>query len=139
MNGPIQESTLREWLEELRRFGADGLGVTRLAYGQAWCEAQRWLDSRARGLGLDCTVDPGGNLYAHPPRLEPGATVILTGSHLDSVVQGGAYDGAYGAVAGILLAAMGLGSGGIPVVAYVSAEEEGSRFASAVLTRRCVS
>ncbi len=136
MNGPIQESTLQEMIEGLRRFGADGRGVTRLAYGPAWCEAQRWLDSRARELGLDCTVDPGGNLYAHPPGLEPAAPVILTGSHLDTVEQGGAYDGAYGAVAGILLAAMGLGSGGIPVVAYVSAEEEGSRFASAFLGAR---
>lgn len=136
MNEPIQESTLQEWLDGLRRFGADGRGVTRLAYGKAWCEAQRWLAGRAEGLGLACSVDAGGNLFAHAPGLSPHSRAIFIGSHLDTVRQGGAYDGGYGSVAGILLAAMCLGSNGTPVVAYVSAEEEGSRFSAPFLGAR---
>ena len=118
-------------LDVLARFGAAGPGVTRLAYDDAWCEAHRWLAREAGALGLAATPDWAGNLYLHDPALAPGrgdAPVILIGSHLDSIVRGGRYDGAYGTVAGLLVAAANRGRPGLPVVGFVTCEEEDSRF-----------
>jgi len=118
-------------LERLARFGADGPGVTRLTYDDAWCDAHRWLAREADSLGLAATSDWAGNLFFHDPALGPGRTdtpVILIGSHLDSVVRGGRYDGAYGTVAGLVVAAASRGLPGLPVVGFVTCEEEDSRF-----------
>ncbi|MGH7731846.1 MAG: hydantoinase/carbamoylase family amidase [Candidatus Eiseniibacteriota bacterium] len=129
--GEITASDIVGRLERLARFGADGPGVTRLAYDDAWCGAHRWLASEAASLGLAATADWAGNLLLHDPALAPGRTdtpVILIGSHLDSVVRGGRYDGAYGTIAGLLIAAAHRGRPGLPVVGFVTCEEEDSRF-----------
>lgn len=118
-------------LQGLARFGVDGPGVTRIAYGEAWCEAHRWLAREAGTLGLAATADWAGNLFLHDPALAAGRTdspVVLIGSHLDSVVRGGRYDGAYGTIAGLLVTAANRGRPGLPVVGFVTCEEEGSRF-----------
>ncbi len=118
-------------LEALARFSAGGPGVSRLAYDDAWCDAHRWLAREAEALGLAATADWAGNLFFHDPALAPGRPdrpVLLVGSHLDSVMHGGRYDGAYGTIAGLLLAAANRGRPGLPVVGFVTGEEEGSRF-----------
>jgi len=118
-------------LENLARFSAGGPGVTRLAYDSAWCDAHRWLAGQAKSLGLAATADWAGNLFFHDPALQPGPKappVLLVGSHLDSVMHGGRYDGAYGTIAGLLLAAANRGRAGLPVVGFVTCEEEDSRF-----------
>jgi allantoate deiminase len=118
-------------LDALARFSAEGPGVTRLAYDAPWCDAHRWLAGEAGALGLAATADWAGNLFFHDPAIRPGEPdrpVLLIGSHLDSVMRGGRYDGAYGTVAGLLIAAASRGQPGIPVVGFVTCEEEGSRF-----------
>jgi hydantoinase/carbamoylase family amidase len=76
--------------------------------------------------GLEVSVDPAGNLFARLAGV-PGAEEIWTGSHLDSVPQGGRFDGALGVVGG--LEAVGrLGPGGRTVAVVAFREEEGSRF-----------
>jgi len=52
------------------------------------------------------------------------------------VRQGGRYDGAYGTVAGLLLAASRLGAAGLPVVGFVTCEEEDSRFHGGMMGAR---
>jgi hydantoinase/carbamoylase family amidase len=58
-----------------------------------------------REAGLEVEVDPVGNLIGHVPGTVsgtvPGTREIWTGSHLDTVPQGGKFDGALGVVAGI--------------------------------------
>ncbi|HKQ59228.1 MAG TPA: Zn-dependent hydrolase, partial [Candidatus Eisenbacteria bacterium] len=117
-------------LESLSRFSAEGPGVTRLAYDPAWCDAHRWLAGEAESLGLAARSDWAGNLFFHDAALAPSPEhrAILVGSHLDSVVHGGRYDGAYGTIAGLLIAAAHRGRAGLPVVGFVTCEEEGSRF-----------
>jgi allantoate deiminase len=105
--------------------------VTRLTYDDAWCAAHRWLAGEADSLGLAATADWAGNLFFHDPALAPWRSespVILIGSHLDSVVRGGRYDGAYGTIAGLVIAAANRGAAGLPVVGFVTCEEEDSRF-----------
>jgi beta-ureidopropionase / N-carbamoyl-L-amino-acid hydrolase len=108
---------------------ADG-GVDRLAWSEADLAARRWFAERIREAGLEPRVDAALNVFGHlagsaSPRL-------LTGSHLDSVPNGGRLDGAYGAVAGLEVLRT-LVESGDPVAARVEvvgfADEEGVRFA----------
>ena len=137
----VTERTLAEMLEGLAKFTGDGPGVTRLAYDAAWREAHRWLRERAASLGLAATADAAGNLFFHDPALKPGEPAppaLFVGSHLDSVVHGGRFDGAYGAVSGMLIAAELGGTGQLPVVGFATCEEEESRFRAHLMGARSV-
>src|SRR2546422_10254004 len=54
-----------------------------------------------RGAGLDVRIDPVGNLLGHRPGALPDARPLLFGSHVDSVPEGGNYDGDVGSMAAI--------------------------------------
>jgi allantoate deiminase len=119
-------------LERLAGFGADERGgVTRLLYTRPWLEAQTFLEGRMREAGLQTRFDRAGNLYGRLPGSLPGAPVVLTGSHIDTVRSGGRYDGAYGVAAGLLALERLKQAYGTPLrtLEVVSlCEEEGSRF-----------
>lgn len=132
----IQPRDVLDRIAALARFTGHGPGVTRLTYDEAWCAAHRWLADEARALGLAATPDWAGNLYLHPRDVAPGREVLLVGSHLDSVKAGGRLDGAYGVIAGLLAAGAHIGRSGLPVVGFVSAEEEGSRFHGCMMGAR---
>ena len=82
-----------ERLEELYAIGG-GPGANRIGYSpeedEAHAVARGWLDE----VGLEVRVDEAGNTFA-------GSDRVWTGSHLDSVPQGGKFDGALGVVAAI--------------------------------------
>ena len=96
----INESRLLEDLRELATIGAtaDG-GVSRPALTAADIEARRWFQAKIAEAGLDYSMDGAGNqsaiLYSDPP----SAKRILAGSHLDSVPNGGRFDGSLGVLA----------------------------------------
>lgn len=91
-------SQVLEDLDELARLSAPGDGVTRLAYSKEDDAARRWFAERARRLNLDCQVDSFGNSFAWT-RSQESTPCLLFGSHLDSVVDGGRFDGALGVAA----------------------------------------
>ncbi|HEX5563492.1 MAG TPA: allantoate deiminase [Sporosarcina sp.] len=117
-----------DWLGE---FGKDPEGgVSRLLYTKEWVEGQHALKEWMESEGLDARFDEIGNLYGTLKGKNPTETV-LTGSHVDTVTNGGRYDGAYGIVAGIIALKYLKKHFGEPVrnIEVVSmAEEEGSRF-----------
>lgn len=76
-------------------------GVTRLAYSIEDEKAHHYLAEKARSLGLQIRQDCLGNLFFRLPGAEPTLPAVATGSHLDSVPQGGAYDGVVGVIAGL--------------------------------------
>jgi N-carbamoyl-L-amino-acid hydrolase len=86
-------------LEELARIGRDSAtnGYFRDAWSPPELELREWFAGEAARRGLDLREDRNGNLWAWwgDPAREPG---VATGSHLDSVRQGGAYDGPLGVV-----------------------------------------
>ncbi len=133
---PAGVADLPNLLAQLASFSAPGPGVTRRAFDDAWCDAHLWLCDQARVRGLDAGCDAAGNLMFCPPGASPGDPALWVGSHLDSVVHGGRYDGAYGLLAGLLLAAELRGAGGTPVIAFGTCEEEESRFRGALLGAR---
>ena len=93
----INEDRLLNDLRELERIGAtaDG-GVHRPALTAADIEAREWYQRKIAAAGLDYAIDGAGNqsaiLYSDPASPKR----ILAGSHLDSVPNGGRYDGALG-------------------------------------------
>lgn len=129
----VQTSTkkLLELLEELAAFTTPGLGVTRLLYTEEWSRAQIFLQEKMAGLGLEVSVDKVGNVYGRMSGRNPQQKVILTGSHIDTVVNGGKYDGAYGIAAAMIALQdlqrnFGQPQRTLEVVSFC--EEEGSRF-----------
>lgn len=88
--------------KHIREATSDGVGVTRESYGRGETNALNILSDYATQQGLCCRFDQGANLIISLPD-EPAGKHILIGSHLDSVPQGGNFDGLAGVVAGILI------------------------------------
>jgi beta-ureidopropionase / N-carbamoyl-L-amino-acid hydrolase len=121
----------RLWAElaPLGRDPATG-GYRRLAYTAEDLQLREWFTASARARGLDVHEDRAGNLWGWWGDATAG-DAVATGSHLDSVPQGGAYDGPLGVVAGLLaveeLRARAVGPSR-PVAVVAFADEEGARF-----------
>lgn len=98
-----QEALARRIFEAIREVSKDGEGVSRESYGSGEEQAMQIIEKYASELGISAKRDRFQNLWlrlAKDTRIEPP---ILIGSHLDSVPQGGNYDGLAGIVAGILI------------------------------------
>lgn len=115
------------FFDALRRETRDGPGVTRTAYGPGEQAAHRLARGVAEQLGLECENDFAGNLYMTLPGRSRTAKRLVIGSHLDSVVRGGNYDGAAGVAAGLAAVATLKRAGTVPscdvTVMAIRAEE----------------
>jgi N-carbamoyl-L-amino-acid hydrolase len=104
-------------------------GYRRFSWTGADTEARAWFTDAAAARGLDVRADRNGNLWAWWGTPGPGA--VATGSHLDSVPDGGAFDGPLGVVSA-LAAVDELRRRGVtparPLAVVVFVEEEGGRF-----------
>jgi N-carbamoyl-L-amino-acid hydrolase len=93
--------------ERLRGATRHGRGIVRDSYGAGEQAAHDLVRSAAAAQGLEISIDAIGNLFMTLAGRNRSAPRIIIGSHLDSVPQGGNYDGAAGVVAGVcVLAAM---------------------------------
>jgi N-carbamoyl-L-amino-acid hydrolase len=99
--------------------GADG--TTRLAWTEEDAAAADWFARRAAAIGRRVERDPAGNLWACPDAPGPWWAV---GSHLDSVLGGGRFDGALGVAAAFAVAERS----SVPLAVISFADEEGARF-----------
>src|SRR5689334_14893713 len=75
-------------------------GYVRYAWSPADIELREWFVASARSRSLDVDRDGNGNLFAWWGSRDSEA--VVTGSHLDSVPHGGAYDGPLGVASGLL-------------------------------------
>ena len=118
--------------DALREASFDGVGVMRDAYGPGEQRAHDLVRAEAEKLGLEIAVDPAGNMLMTLPGTDRGAKRIVLGSHLDSVPQGGNYDGAAGVLAGLATVAGMRRAGFVPgrdiTVLAIRAEEAGAWF-----------
>ncbi|MBI4608630.1 MAG: Zn-dependent hydrolase [Candidatus Rokubacteria bacterium] len=101
----ISIARLRADIEALAGFGRTSSGgVTRPAWSPAHEEARAWLLGRMREAGLTTWIDPAGNTFgssASGGAADSPDLGVLTGSHIDSVPDGGILDGALGVLAGL--------------------------------------
>ncbi|WP_432736573.1 Zn-dependent hydrolase [Maridesulfovibrio sp. FT414] len=88
--------------KELEDLSKDKSGVSRASYGPGECRAFDMIEEFARSEGLHTSRDAAANLVIELEESAHDQEYILVGSHLDSVPQGGNYDGAAGVIAGLL-------------------------------------
>ena len=91
--------------DALGRATRRGHGIVRDSYGAGEQAAHDLVSAAARSRGLEVSVDAIGNLFVTLAGRDRAAPRIIVGSHLDSVPQGGNYDGAAGVVAGLCVLA----------------------------------
>ena len=123
-------------LEEIYRYGELGDGShSRLAFSEEDRKGREVFARRFRSLGIEPFADPAGNMIARLEGREP-LPAIVVGSHLDTVPNGGKYDGALGCVAGLEVVETLLASRTKlrhPLEVVVFADEEGARFGSGMI------
>ena len=95
----INFARLKQDLEELGSIGRTPQGgVSRPSFSDADMQARRWLMDRITAAGMEARVDAAGNIFG---RWQTGSPVVLAGSHIDSVPNGGRFDGALGVLTGL--------------------------------------
>ena len=127
----IDPADIARLLDEMSRHGSDGgTGVSRVAYSPEWVDAITTFRTWCDAAGLPSRLDAVGNVWTRLEGSEPGPCVV-TGSHTDTQVPGGRYDGTLGWLAGFVAVTslkrrFGPPRRSIEVVGFC--EEESSRF-----------
>ncbi len=138
MEANINLARLRDNLEALGRFGRrEGGGLTRPSFGEADRRARDWLTARMKEAGLRVRLDEAGNLWG---RIEGDGPSVVAGSHLDTVPEGGMFDGALG-VLGSLECLQSIREKGLPhrrAVEMVAFSDEEGSFFSFLGSRACL-
>lgn len=127
---PIDPAALARDLDALAKIGVQPSGgITRLALTREDAAARDYVADRLRTLGCEARIDEIGNLRGRRAGLDARAPAVWTGSHLDSVPEGGRYDGAAGVVVGVAaLQALADEPMRAPIEVVSFMGEEGSRF-----------
>ncbi|MET4578834.1 Zn-dependent hydrolase [Ottowia thiooxydans] len=122
-----EEALAAQLFDTLRDRSRSTLGVTRASFGEGEQMAHDLMSELGDRLGLEKRVDAAGNLYLTLPGRDRSLPAIMTGSHMDTVPDGGNFDGAAGVVAGMCMLARWVRAGRSPVrditVMAVRAEE----------------
>jgi beta-ureidopropionase / N-carbamoyl-L-amino-acid hydrolase len=123
----IALDAIERLFERVNSITLPGPGYTRPSYSALESHAHAVIAEHAAALGLTATRDAGLNLYIRVPGRDPAATPLYVGSHLDTVANGGAYDGVAGVVGAMALASELVAAGEPPpadlVVVVTRAEE----------------
>jgi allantoate deiminase len=135
------EHVIEEYIEKLGSFGrlSEG-GIVRPVYSDQWFAAHRQLADWMAEAGLEVRADAVGNLWGLHGRKSAGKG-YASGSHLDTVKEGGKYDGGLGilaALAAIRFLKELYGEPRLPLEVVALCEEEGSRFSKTFLGSRAI-
>ncbi|GAD14346.1 N-carbamoyl-L-amino acid hydrolase [Geobacillus kaustophilus GBlys] len=116
-------------------------GVTRLSFTAEERRAKDLVASYMREAGLFVYEDAAGNLIGRKEGTNPDATVVLVGSHLDSVYNGGCFDGPLGVLAGVEVVQTMNEHGVVthhPIEVVAFTDEEGARFRFGMIGSRAM-
>jgi N-carbamoyl-L-amino-acid hydrolase len=101
----VNGARIAEHLQALSEFGKNPQGgVSRLAYSDADRQGREYAMGLMRAAGLDVNIDLAGNIVGIRPGSEASLKPLLIGSHIDSVPEGGNYDGDVGSLSAIEVA-----------------------------------
>ena len=90
--------------DDIRAMSADVQGVTRQAFSAKETEVLDYLTKIGQSLQLEITPDRAGNVWMTLPGKDRSLPAFVAGSHVDSVPQGGNYDGLAGVTAALTVA-----------------------------------
>ena len=93
----IQKERLMELINGLGEMTyTPGAGVTRFSYSDLDRKARNFIFEKCEAMGLKIYVDPVGNIRVHYTGENDDLASVWIGSHIDSVRNGGRYDGIFG-------------------------------------------
>ncbi|QNK65150.1 Zn-dependent hydrolase [Variovorax sp. PAMC26660] len=101
---PIQPDRLWQRIDALAAFTRPDVPWTRRAFSAEFVQSRDWLRAQFEQAGLTVHVDAAGNLTGRREGTQAGLPPLVTGSHCDTVVGGGRFDGILGVLAGIEVA-----------------------------------
>lgn len=137
----ISKERLAARFAHMKTLTAPGAGINRLAFTDADWEGRAYLMSLMEEAGLSLRIDAFGNVIARREGTDPTLPAVLSGSHGDSVPEGGNYDGVTGILAAIETAQSMKDDGfrnerPFEVILFMC--EESSRFSAATLGSRAM-
>ena len=95
-------SIMNEWLHKYGSYGKNPDGsITRTGGTPIYYEVVQALRAEMDKLGMQTDVDAVGNLHGYLPGSDKDAKSIVIGSHLDTVISGGMFDGMLGVIGGM--------------------------------------
>lgn len=117
-------------IEQIAQFGKGKTGITRLAFSEADKLARNFVIEMMSTIGLNVRVDAAGNIIGRLEGSKCQTPVVMTGSHLDTVPEGGKFDGVLGVVSALAAVQRLKQRGALshPLEVVVFAAEESSRF-----------
>jgi len=99
MDIKVNFDRLKKDIESLSQIGRDPQGgITRPSFSKADLEARDWLKRRIESSGLALGEDGAGNIFG---RKEGKGKTIMAGSHIDTVINGGMFDGSIGVLSAL--------------------------------------
>src|SRR5918997_58629 len=138
----VDGGRLWQRLSELAEIGKhEEGGVARLSFTPEERAAKDLVSSYMREAGLAVREDAAGNLFGHREGRNSEAPAVLMGSHIDSVLNGGDFDGPLGVLGGIEVL-QSMGEEGVeterPVEVVAFTDEEGARFSLGMIGSRAL-
>lgn len=130
--------SVEESLSVLKNITASERGITRLAFSDEDWAGRSYLIKRMEGMGLVVREDAFGNVIGRLPGLDDSLPPIMSGSHGDSVPEGGNFDGIVGVLSALEVARLLQDEHGKSMIQHpyeviIFMGEEGSRFGAAMI------
>ncbi|MCO7127131.1 Zn-dependent hydrolase [Sporolactobacillus shoreicorticis] len=97
----VEERRFKQTMNEIGRIGGTDRGMKRLAYSREERQATDYFITQCKAAGLSVRIDAAGNVIARRPGTCPELPAVGIGSHLDTVYEGGKYDGTIGVLAAL--------------------------------------
>lgn len=131
----IDKNWIENKIETIASWGKGTRGVTRLAFTETAIRAEEYMMGLMEQAGLIVTKDQIGNIIGRLEGKDSTLPAVVTGSHLDTVPEGGKFDGVLGVVGGLAAIHRLKDKGELahPVELIVFACEESSRFGFATI------
>lgn len=133
----VNKERIIQRIEKIAGFNSgEENGISRFSYGKDDAAARNWLIQTCTDLALSVTTDPVGNIRARYEGEDPSLAPVFIGSHIDSVRNGGEYDGIVGVVGALEVLSVMREENyhpKRPIELIVFAEEEGSNFGTTMV------
>tara|TARA_B100001750_G_scaffold247960_1_gene275857 strand:- start:1755 stop:3053 length:1299 start_codon:yes stop_codon:yes gene_type:complete len=134
----VNHKRLNDHMAALSKFGRNDIGgVSRVAYSDADLAGREFTIQLMKKASLQVRIDAGGNIIGHMKGKDSSRSAIAIGSHIDSVPEGGNYDGNVGSMSAIEVAHT-IHENNIelthPLIVVIFQNEEGGLFGSKVMT-----
>jgi ureidoglycolate amidohydrolase len=92
---------IESWIRRINQFREDEIGTTRLPFSKEEIDAREYVKKEMKKLGMEVSVDSVGNICGRLVGQDSSLPSVWTGSHIDTVLKAGMFDGVAGIVAGM--------------------------------------